>query len=281
MNISLKHKIQRWFEFLRLAHQSTDPVVVANLIASRLLYEPWGDYLNTSFTKWWTSHKDLFRTVSSMRKMTSSDLVSDDALHLVIPYTYAPTTVAKIVQRIYAEEQDRRLGDRNKVKKVYGGSFGLTTDDFQVSQFVYYYRFAKDVYLPLSTGAGKPSTKNYVDLAEKVFANQKLVTSWEETKLARRKVPFKDLGAPYANKSKMARNYLALVQNILRNVSRGEFPGDYLTVSVKNQSEKRKLPPVYPVRSVKRGVSQKRYHEVKKRELPFDMYSTRKPTQDS
>jgi hypothetical protein len=278
MNISLKQKIQRWFEFLRLAHQSTDPVVISNLKGSKSHYEPWGDYRNTSFTKWWASHKELFRTVSTMRKMTASDVVDDAALHLVIPYTYAPTTVAKIVLRIYAEEQDRRLSERKKVKKVYGGSFGLTTDEFQVSQFVYYYRFVKDVYLPLNAGDGKPSTKNYVDLAEKVFANQKLVTSWEEKALAKRRVPFTDLSAPYANRSKMARNYVAIVQNILRNVSRGEFPGDYLTVAVKNQGEKRKSPPNYPVRSGKRGVSQKRYQEVKKRELPFDMYSTRKST---
>ena len=277
MNISLKQKIQRWFEFLRLAHQSTDPVVVANLIASKSLYEPWGDYLNTSFTKWWASHKQLFRTVSTMRKMTSADVVGDDALHLVIPYTYAPTTVAKIVQRIYAEEQDRRLSERKKVKKVYGGSFGLTTDEFQVSQFVYYHRFARDVYLLLNAVDKKPATKSYVTLAEKVFSKQKLVTSWEEKKLARRKVPFTDPGAAYANRSKMARNYVMIVQNIMRNVSSGEFPGDYLTVAVKNQGDKRRVPPVYPVRSGKRGVSQKRYQEVKKRDMPFDMFATRKP----
>ena len=76
----------------------------------------------------------------------------------------------------------------------------------------------------------------------------------------------------YANKSRMARNYVAIVQNILRNVSRGEFPGDYLTASVKNQGEKRKVSPQYPARSGKRGVSQKRYQEVKKRDDPMDPY---------
>ena len=203
-------------------------------------------------------------------------MVDDAALFLVIPFTYAPTTVAKILQRTYAEEQDRRLSEKKKVKKVYGGSFGLTTDDFQASQFVYYHRFARDVYLPLNTDGNKPTTKNYVDCAEKVFPKQKLVTSWEDESNVKRRVPFTNPQAPYANRSRMARNYVAIVENILRNVSKGEFPGDYLTVAVKNQAEKRKTPPNYPVRSGKRGVSQKRYQVVEHRESPYDMYAKRK-----
>jgi hypothetical protein len=145
-----------------------------------------------------------------------------------------------MVQSIYQREQVQRRASGGKVKKVYGGQFALTAEDFQASQFHYYYRFAKDVYLQLNAGGNKPTTKNYVDLAEKVFARQKLVTSWEDDALARRKVPFSEPGAPYANKSRMARNYAVVVQNILRNVAVGEFPGDYLTVAVKNQSVQRR-----------------------------------------
>lgn len=273
MNIPLKQKIQRWFEFLRLAHQSTDPVVIANLKASASHYAPWGDYMNTSFTKWWSTHKELFRSVSTMRRMTTSDVVDDKAMYLVIPFTYAPTTAAKIVQRMYAEEQSKRLQSSKKVKKVYGGSFGLTTDDFQVSQFVYYHRFAKDVFLPLNAEGRTVTTKQYVDAAKRSFAKQKLVTSWEEKSLARRKVPFKDSSDVYANQSKRARDFVRIVQNILRNVSTGDFPGKYLTAAVANQAVKRKKSPNFPVRKSKRGVSQKRYQTVVDRKNPFDMYS--------
>jgi hypothetical protein len=272
MNISLKEKVQHWFNFLRLAHESQDPVVVGNLKASRLLYEPWGDYRNTSFTSWWRDHSKLFRSVGSLRKMTSGDVPDESALFLAIPYIYAPTTVAKMIQNIYQREQDLRREPGGKVKKVYGGQFALTAEDLQASQFHYYYRFAKDVYLPLNADGGKPSTKNYVDRAEKVFAKQKLVTSWEEEALARRKVPFTQTDAPYANKSRMARNYVVVVENLLRNVAKGEFPGDYLTVAVKNQSMRRKSASVHAGRAYKRGVNQKRYQEVKKRENPFDPY---------
>lgn len=273
MNIPLKRKIQLWFEFLKIAHLSHDEVVIANLKQSKALYESWGEYKNLSFTKWWSGHKHLFRTISTMRKMTVVDVVDDSALYLVIPYTYAPTTVAKIVQRMYDEELGKRIANHKKVKKVYGGTFSLSTDEFQASQFSYYYRYAKDVYLPLNTSGTKVKTKQYVEVAKKSFAKQRLVTSWEDKSNAKRQVPFKESSSDYANHSRLARNFSRIVLNLMRNVSAGIFPGDYLSPSVKNQAIKRKKSPDFPVRKSKRGVSQKRYQTVVDRGNPFDMYS--------
>ena len=272
MNISLKKKIQHWFNFLKLAHQSTDPVVIENLTKSKSFYAAWGEYQEQSFTKWWTEHKHLFRKVSGLRRMTAQDEVDDTALYLVIPFTYAPTTVAKIVQRIYDEEQTKRETDKKKVKKVYGGSFGLSTDEFQVSQFTYYHRYAKDVFLPLMATGKKVKTKDFVIRAQASFAKQKLVTSWEDSALARRKVPFKESSADYANLSKRARDFNRIVENILRNVSSGVFPGDYLTASVKNQSAERAAKRAAPVRSQSRGVPQGLYVKKVNREAGLDPY---------
>jgi hypothetical protein len=63
------------------------------------------------------------------------------------------------------------------------------------------------------------------------------------------------------------------VQNILRNVSLGQFPGDYLTAGVKNQAEQRRISPIYPVRKQKRGVAQSRYQSLVERDQPFNVYS--------
>ena len=128
MNISLKEKIRLWFSFLRLAHESTDPAVVANLKNASQIYDAWGDYRNTSFSKFWIEHRKLFRTVSSVRRMTSGDEPDDSALFLAIPFIYSPTTVAKMVQEMYQRAQDEQRISSGKVKKVYGGEFALTTD---------------------------------------------------------------------------------------------------------------------------------------------------------
>jgi len=269
MNISLKKKIQHWFNFLKLAHQSVDPVVIANLEKSKIFYAAWGNYKSESFTKWWATHKHLFRTISSLRRITAQDAVDDSSLFLVIPFTYAPTTVAKIVQRIYDEEQKKRVTDAKKVKKVYGGSFGLSTDEFQVSQFTYYHRYAKDVFLPLASSGKKVKTKDYVTRAQASFAKQKQVTSHAN---AKRNIPFKDSSDEYANLSKRARDFNRIVQNILRNVSAGVFPGDYLTASVKNQGALRAENRAAPVRSHSRGVPESLYVNKIKREAGLNPY---------
>jgi hypothetical protein len=269
MNISLKKKIQHWFNFLKLAHLSTDPVVIENLKQSKLFYEAWGNYKEASFTNWWTEHRHLFRKVSGLRRMTSQDEVDDTALYLVIPFTYAPTTVAKIVQRIYDEEQRKRVTESKKVKKVYGGSFGLSTDEFQVSQFTYYHRYAKDVFLPLMVTGNKVKTKDFVTRAKSSFSKQKQVTSHAD---AKRNVPFKSSSHEYANLSKRARDFNRIVENILRNVSAGVFPGDYLTASVKNQGAERTAKRIPPIRSHSRGVPESLYVKKKKREAGLDLY---------
>jgi hypothetical protein len=259
MNISLKEKIKLWFDFLRLAHESKDPQVVASLLEHAAFYEPWGDYRSKAFTPWWAEHRHLFRSISTMRKMQSNDVLNEDALFLVVPFTYAPTTAAAVFKRIYEEEQQRRGKLRSgKVKKVYAGEFALTTDDFQASQFAYYLRFTKDVYLALQADGGDVSTKQYVDAARKAFAKQRLVTSLDEGK-SKRGVPFKDSSSDYVNLSRRARDYVQITENLLRNVSAGKFPGDYLTTSVRNQGAKRKTEPVYKKRKFSKGVPASRY----------------------
>jgi hypothetical protein len=155
------------------------------------------------------------------------------------------------------------------VKKVYGGTFGLSTDEFQVSQFTYYHRYAKDVFLPLTSSGKKVKTKDYVIRAKAAFAKQKQVTSHAN---AKRNIPFKSSSDEYANLSKRARDFNRIVQNILRNVSAGVFPGDYLTASVKNQSVLRGKKRTAPVRSHSRGVPESKYVKKIKREAGLDTY---------
>jgi hypothetical protein len=272
MNISLQKKVQLWFNFLRLAHQCGDPVVIRNLKGSESFYAQWGDFKTMPFTKWWAAHRHLFREVSTVRKMPAGEVATDDALHLVIPFSYSPTAVGKIVQRIYSEEQDRRVAAKTKVKKVYGGTYSLSTVDFQASQFVYYHLYAKDVYLPLTDSGKNVSTKDFIELAQEVFARQRQVVSHDG---AKRGVPFKDSSTVYGNLSKRARDFNRIVMNILRNVSAGVFPGDYVTVSVKNQRATRKSTPKVSVRKYARGVSESRYVDRKRREDAFDPYAKR------
>ena len=139
MNISLKNKVKYWFWFLRLAHESSDLRVITALKESASFYEPWGDYLHGSFDTWWKGHAHLFKQPSSVTKMSAGDIAdSDNCLYFRIPLTYAPTTAAKIIERMYREEQEKRRTSTSKVKKVYGGKYRLSSEEFQTSTFEYY-----------------------------------------------------------------------------------------------------------------------------------------------
>lgn len=225
MNISLKTKVKYWLWFLRLAHESSDPRIVNALKESASFYEPWGDYLHGSFDTWWKGHASLFKQPSSLTRMSVGDIAgSDDCLYFRIPLTYAPTTAAKIIERMYKEEYEKRRISTSKVKKVYGGEYRLTTDDFQVSQFDYYHRFTRDVHLPLKSRFNKAKVKDFIDLAIATFARQKLKSSLE---FARRKVPFSDADIDPENLKRQVRRYRTISENLLLNVAQGKFPGDY------------------------------------------------------
>jgi hypothetical protein len=90
----------------------------------------------------------LFRDKSVLSKLTNSEPLDTNHVYIKIPLTYSPSTVSKLVKSIYTEEQNKTLKKDGKVKKSYNRSFQLTSTDLQTSQFDYYLRFTKDVYLP-------------------------------------------------------------------------------------------------------------------------------------
>jgi hypothetical protein len=231
MNNSLKEKIRHWFEFLRLAHDSPDRVVGTNLRASEGFYLPWGDYRGTKFNDWWKSHSTLFRDKEVLSILKVGDLVSDESFHIRIPYTYAPSTIGRIVSEMYDRELTKRGTRTKKMRKVYGGTFSLSRDDYQVAQFYYYFIFVRDVYLPLRKLEPRAKTSRYIEMSQEVFNKVKRKTT------EKRDIPFTNPDLTYDSASRLVRRYRQMAEKLLRNVSKGEFPGDYEETFIKNQSQ--------------------------------------------
>ena len=268
MNISLKTKIKYWFYFLRLAHQSNDEAVKKNLIKSKDFYLPWGDYLNQPYDAWWKENSHLFKSESSLQVIGKGESFEKDALYLKIPFIYTPLTVSKIVKEIYEREYDKRSLQKGKVKKQYAGAYALSKDDYPVSQFEYYLNFAKNVYVPLMKD-GIKGTKQYREIAVNVFSKQRQ-SALDDSSMKKRTIPFKTTSTDTDSLDRLTVRYKNYSRDLLSNVSIGIFPGEYLEMTSKNQAEKRKT--IYPDRSVKKGVSQKRYTEVKSRKNVLDPF---------
>ncbi len=267
MNIPLKTKVKYWFEYLRLAHESNDPIVIENL--KKDTYKDWGNYLTTPFDDWWKKHSKLFKESRPLKRLSTDDVVQSDMFTIQFPFTYAPTTAAKIFKEMYEREFEDRRTVKKKLKKVYGGSFSLTVDDLKVDRFRYYLLYTKKVYLPLLNSQRKVTTKDFIKKAEIEFAKVKKV----KTSSDRSTIPFQTSSNVYENQSRNARRYNTYSDNLIFNVSQGIFPGDY--EKSRNPVKIVKKERIEKTGVKKRGVAQSRYQTVKKRESGFDMYATR------
>ena len=232
MNNSLKEKIRYWFEFLRLAHESKDPIVV-NALRSNDVYEKWGDYRSVKFNSWWRSHSSLFKNEQVLSIPQVGEIVDSEFFYVKIPFTYAPTSVGKIVADIYARELTKRVQRTKKSRKIYQGDFKLTSSEYQVAQFHYYLVFTKDVYLPLLNSGKRQSNFEFVEKSKEVF--QKL----NKKTTVNRDIPFTKKTLSYESESRLVRRYRQCAEKLLRNVAQGKFPGDYEETFIKNQTQLR------------------------------------------
>jgi hypothetical protein len=288
MKNSLKSKIRYWFLFLRLAHDFKDTMVTRSLKNSESLYSSWGNYQTESFENWWKKHSNLFREVSTVRVLDSKDSVTESDFVISIPYTLSPTAVGKMVASMYRKRQSERLTEKQpksgKTKKVYKGEFTLTSPEYQVAQFAYYYLFAKEVYVPLKNTGDRFRNRDYLFKAKEVFGKLKRKTTEV------REIPFTKQNQSNDAENKQIRRYVQYANQLLLNVSLGEFPGDYelkprKTLSqVKQELEERKSREPGVKRKFSRGPKLKGDDRVRKesqKDNPFNPFSERKKRKDA
>jgi hypothetical protein len=226
MSIVLRTKIKFWFEYLRLAHKSSDPRVISALRSNKDKYQRWGDYQNIPFDKWWKDHSTLFKETSTtkVRKYVEGEVVEADGFCLQVPLSYAPSTASKIFKEMYSRELEKIGVSLKNKRSSHRVSFSLSIHDLKVDRFRHYLFYTKNVYLPLLSTGNKVQTIKFIHKAVSVFAKVKrLKSSGKESK-----VPFQTtVKDDYNNLSRMARRYNSYSKNILLNVANGEFPGKY------------------------------------------------------
>lgn len=232
MNNSLKEKIRYWFEFLRLANESQDPIVV-NALRNNDIYEKWGDYRSVKFNSWWSSHSSLFKNEQVLSIPQVGEIVDSEFFYLKIPFTYAPTSVGKIVTDIYDRELTKRVLRTKKSRKIYQGDFKLTSSEYQVAQFHYYLVFTRDVYLPLINSSNKNKNQDFLEKSKEIFGKLKKKST------LKREIPFTNKNTSNDSDLRLVRRYRQYAEKLLRNVSQGDFPGDYEEIFIKNQTQLR------------------------------------------
>lgn len=239
MTTELKDLVRCWFECLRLAHRSTNPVVVANL--EKDFYADWGDYQRMAFTPWWKAYKHLFQEAPRSRRLKQGDEVPENEFVISIPFVFTATSVGRMVKEMYGREFSIRTSNSGKQKRKFEGRYELT-GELRISRMRYYLIYMSGVYLPYVEHPSALPTHKLIKRAEETFSKhstkiklaegRKAATAARRKKTNRAALPKDEIKVPFVSnadalsaKSKMVRNYNLRCKNLLLNVSRGEFPG--------------------------------------------------------
>ena len=93
-----------WFEYLRVARNSSLTRVRQALKQSAPFYAPWGDISSVKFDHWWKQKGDLFEDKYVVRRLEAGENRSDPkSLIIEIPLTRSPTELIKDVRAIIQE----------------------------------------------------------------------------------------------------------------------------------------------------------------------------------
>jgi hypothetical protein len=209
-----------WFEYLKLARASSDPLVKAALKTSAAFYAPWGDVTKFKFDAWWKTHGHLFEEKYSVRRVPHGNAPSDpNALLIEVPLTQSPTALTKrvrvIIQEAFAEQGRARKKAKKRPSSSYRPTEGAEPKLVAVREMLMVYR---NVYRK------NPKLRG-MKLLDAVHAYYK---GRKDKRWA--KVPFALMTGGYEGDARPLRNLRRYIQNaekVMLNVARGEFPGGY------------------------------------------------------
>lgn len=207
-----------WFEYLRVARNSTLTRVREALKQTATFYAPWGDISNLKFDHWWKQKGYLFEDKYVVRRLTAREQPSNlESLIVEIPLSRSPTMLLEDVKTLIQEAFAKQAREFKKSKKVPTSVYRLTDGAepklLAVREMLTVYR---DVYL-------KNRELRGTDLLDKV---QALYLGRKR----RANVPTPLLTDKYGDKSVAMRNmrrYITKAERVMLNVANGEFPGRY------------------------------------------------------
>ncbi len=209
-----------WFEFLKVALTSPDPIIRKALKDNAGYYDKWDMDEANMFDDWWEDHKHLFQETATVRQLKVGDLpASDDSIVIEVPLTASTSIILEKIKNIleaaYARQGKINKKSRKKKTSVFHLSQGSEPKFLAIRDMLNIYR---DVYLknPKLKGASR------LDALYSYYRTRKH-KAW-------RNIPLIFLTGRNGDEDRALRNVNRYIQNakkITLNVANGEFPGEY------------------------------------------------------
>ena len=209
-----------WFEYLKIARLSTDTKVKSALVVYEPYYRPWEMDKADKFDPWWKVHGHLFEEKFAVRELKAGEAPLDpEALLVEIPLTQSPTILTKKVKAIIqaAFEAHERTERKGKKKPTA------------------YYRLTEGSEPKLDAVREMLSVYRDVHLKNPRLKGEKLLDATHQYYLGRKnkkwaKVPMALMYDTDGDKIRAMRNlrrYIQKAEQVVLNVARGQFPGEY------------------------------------------------------
>ena len=218
--VGRKEAFRLWFEYLKIARQSSNRKVKDGLTIYGPFYSRWEMESADKFDPWWKTHTHLFEEKFVVRKMEPGETPMDpNALLIEVPLTQSPTVLLKSVKSIIqAAFDEREKTDRKGKKKataVYQMTEGSEPKLDAVREMLSVYR---DVYLKNPRLRGEA----LLDATHRYYLGRKS-KRWAKVPMAL----MYDADGDKIRAMRNLRRYIQKAEAILLNVSKGEFPGSY------------------------------------------------------
>lgn len=222
----LKEFYRLWFEFYRMCKNGTckEFVIAKNIQDAKTIefYESWGDVVNIKFDDWWETHEHLFREPTVKPLSSEIERQTENSLLIEIPLNQSITQIMKSIKGILESDSRFRVKG-NKSKRVFTSKYQLSQSEPRKELLQNLLIIYRDLYLPETGGRFKKQRGHG-------FTTKKLLQKIEENyKTRKRKFPDALVGSK-SNQDVVIRNlsrWMNWANNIMINVSKGVFPGNY------------------------------------------------------
>ena len=214
-----KETIRIWFEFYKIARNSSDSKIIKLIENSAVHYASWGAVKNVKFDDWWKVHSNLFKeqTVRKVDKDTEIDF--DNNLVLEIPLNESIRELSKKIQKILSTVHKKKP-NTPKSRKIITGKYQVTTNSEPklviLKDVLNVYR---DVYLGNTNLQGKKLLEKVYEYYRNRPRNKRIpnaLNHFDSKKLSEQQRVTRNL-----------RRWMQWAKQIETNVAKGEFPGKY------------------------------------------------------
>jgi hypothetical protein len=222
INLAIQKRAFRlWFEYLKVARQSTKKDVKSALTVSQPYYAPWEMDKAAGFDAWWINHAHLFEEKYTVRVLKNGERSADpEALIVEIPLTQSPTILTRkvksIIQNAFEAHEKKSRKGKSKPTAYYKLTEGSEPKFDAIREMLSVYR---DVYLHDPKIRGD----RLLEETHRYYLKKK------NKKYAKVPMAFQHDGS-VSDKIRAMRNlrrYVQKAEKVVLNVARGQFPGVY------------------------------------------------------